>query len=128
MRAELAIAAAGCLVLAVGHTTIGVRWVLPALDEARLPHTRFGAPARMLRFTWHVVTLAQLTFAGILTTLAVTPHGDTKDAVLSWLAASFAAATALLVWSNRRHLVALVRFPLPFVFVLIAAMCLAASA
>jgi hypothetical protein len=128
MRAELAVAAAGCLVLAIGHTTIGLRWVLPALEQARLPHTRFGSPVRMLRFTWHVVNLAQLTFAGVLATLAVGPHADTEDAVLRWLAASFAATTVLLIWSNRRHLIAIVRFPLPFVFVLIAAMCLAASA
>jgi hypothetical protein len=126
MRAELAIAAAGCVLLAVGHTTIGVRWVLPALDQARLPRTRFGSPVRMLRFTWHVVTLVQLTFAGLLATLAVAPRADTMEAVLRWLAASFAAAAVLLVWSNRRHLIALVRFPLPFVFVLIAVMCVAA--
>ena len=127
MRAELAIAAAGCVVLAIGHTTIGVRWVLPALDQARLPRTPAGSPVRMLRFTWHVVTLVQLTFAGVLATLALAPHADPADVVLRWLAASFVAAAALAVWSNRRHLRAVVRFPLPFVFVLIAVMCLAAS-
>jgi hypothetical protein len=73
------------------------------------------------------VTLVQLTFAGLLATLALAPHADPMDAVLRWLAASFAAAAALLVWSNRRHLIALVRFPLPFVFVLIAVMCFAAA-
>jgi mannose-6-phosphate isomerase-like protein (cupin superfamily) len=33
MNAELAIAALGCFVLAFGHTTIGLRWVLPNLTK-----------------------------------------------------------------------------------------------
>src|SRR4051812_50151081 len=123
MRAELATAAAGCFVLAIGHTTIGVRWVLPALDQVRLPRTPAGAPKRMLRFTWYVVTLVQLTFAGLLATLALAPDADPSDVVLRWLAASFLAATALAVWSNPRHLRAVGRFPLPFGFLLIAVMC-----
>ena len=39
MNVELAIAALGCLVLALGHTTIGLRWVLPNLTKGGLPRT-----------------------------------------------------------------------------------------
>jgi hypothetical protein len=56
MNVELAIAGLGCLVLAFGHTAIGLRWVLPNLTEGRLPSTPFGPPSMtlgMVRFTWN---------------------------------------------------------------------------
>jgi hypothetical protein len=48
-----------CLALALGHATIGQRWVLPVLTKERLPSTPIGPPSMtigMLRFTWPVVT------------------------------------------------------------------------
>ena len=128
MRAELAIAAASCFVLASGHTAIGVRWVLPKLADARLPRTPLGSAVPMLRFTWHVVTVLLLSLGVLLGALAVAPDADPRTLVLRWAAAAFAAATALAVWMNRRHLRSLLRLPVPFLFVLIAAMCWAASA
>jgi hypothetical protein len=102
--------------------------VLPKLSEVRLPRTPAGSPSRMLRFTWHVVTVTQLGFGVLLTTLAVAPGADARTVLLRWLAGTFLAATALALWSNRHHLGAVVRFPLPLVFVLVAAMCWLASA
>ena len=48
MNLELAIAGLGCFVLALGHTTIGLRWVLPNLTPGRLPSTPFGPPSMTL--------------------------------------------------------------------------------
>ena len=54
MNVELAIAGLGCFVLAFGHMTVGLRWVLPNLTKERLPSTPVGSPSMtlgMVRFT-----------------------------------------------------------------------------
>ena len=79
MRAELTIAGLGCVLLALGHTTIGVRWVLPNLKAAHLPSTPFGSPSRTLgivRFTWHIVTVLLAGFGVLLVTLAWAPDAN----------------------------------------------------
>jgi hypothetical protein len=68
MKVELAIAALGCFVLASGHTTIGLRWVLPNLTKGCLPSTPVGPPSMtlsMVRFTWHIVSVLLVSF-GVL--------------------------------------------------------------
>jgi 4-amino-4-deoxy-L-arabinose transferase-like glycosyltransferase len=130
MNVELALAAFGWFVLAFGHTTIGVRWVLPSLTKADLPGTPFGPPAmtrNMLRFTWYVVSMVQVGFGILLAVLALAPHADTKTLLLRWLAAFLLAGTALAVWNVRRRPRSLLRLPVPLVFVVIAGLCLAAS-
>jgi hypothetical protein len=65
MNVELAIAGLGWFVLAFGHTTIGLRWVLPNLTKGRLPSTPFGPPSMtlgMMRFTWQFVSVLQVGF------------------------------------------------------------------
>jgi hypothetical protein len=125
MSAELGIAAGTCFFLAFGHTRVGLRWALPRLRDARLDGT---AASRMLRFSWHVVTVQLVAFGCLLTTLAVDPHADARTAVLRWLAASWLFSTALVVWMNRRHLRGFLRLPVPVFFLLIAVMCWLASA
>jgi hypothetical protein len=44
MNLALAIAGLGCFLLAFGHTTIGLRWVLPNLTNGSLPSTPPNAP------------------------------------------------------------------------------------
>ena len=127
MRVELAIAAACCFVLAGGHTLVGVRGVLPKLRGASLPRTPFGSAEPMLRFTWHVVTLLLLGLGVLLAALALAPDANPRTLLLRWFAATFLAATGLAVWMNRRHLRSILRLPVPFLFVLIAAMCWAAA-
>src|SRR5215207_8595710 len=108
MNVELAIAALGCLVLAFGHTTIGLRWVLPNLTKGSLPSTPFGSPSMtlgMVRFTWHVVSVL----------------------LLRWFAVLWLAATALACWNARRRPRSLLRLPVPLVFVVIAVLCWTAS-
>jgi hypothetical protein len=124
MRLELAIAGLACFLLAVGHTTVGVRSVLPRLAEANLP-----ARARaMVRFTWYVVTLNQLGFGILFVTLAAAPGADAKTLLLRWFGAMWIAATALVAWNARHRPRSLLRPPVAFVFVLLAAMCWTASA
>ena len=127
MNVELAIAGLGCLALAFGHTAIGVRWVLPNLTKGRLPSTPFGSSSSMLRFTWHVVSVLLLGFGILLLTVASAPDANTKTLLLRWLAGVWLAATVTACWGARRRPSSLLRFPVPLVFALIAAMCLAAS-
>ncbi len=97
MNVELAVAGLGCFVLALGHATTGLRWVLPNLTKERLPGTPFGSPSMtlsMLRFTWHVVSIV---------------------------------VTALACWSARRRPRNLLRLPVPLVSAVIAVLCWAAS-
>jgi hypothetical protein len=131
MTVELVIAAVGCFLLAVGHATIGVRWVLPHLSKDRLRGTPFGSPSltlNMIRFTWHIVTVFLLALAILLAVLALAPHADTKILLLRWLGALWLAATALALWNARRRPRSLLRLPVPLVFMLVAAMCLIATA
>jgi hypothetical protein len=130
MDVELAIAGVCCLVLAFGHTAIGLRWVLPNLSERGLPGTPFGSPRLtlgMLRYTWHVVTVLLLGFGVLLMTLALAPDADSKTLVLRWFAALWFAAIALALWSARRSPRSILRFPVPVLMFVAAVMTLAAS-
>jgi hypothetical protein len=130
MKVELAIAGVCCFVLAFGHSAIGLRWILPELAHRDLPGTPFGSPRLtlgMLRFTWHVVTLMLFGFGVLLSTLAAAPDADAETLLLRWLAVLWLAATALAIWSARRRPRSIVRFPVPLVMFVIAAMSWAAS-
>jgi hypothetical protein len=126
----LTIAGLGWLVLAFGHTVIGFGWVLPNLTAERLPSTPFGPPSltlSMLRFTWYIVSVLLSAFGVLFLTLAWAPDADSRTLVLRWFAAFLLIATALACWQARRRPRSLLRLPVPLVFVVIAAMCLAAS-
>jgi len=130
MNVELAIAALGCFVLAFGHTSIGLRWVLPNLTKGRLPSTPFGPPSMtlsMVRFTWHIVSVLLTAFGILFMTLAWAPDANPKTLLLRWFAALWLAATALGCWEARRRPRSLLRLPVPLVTVVIAAMCWTAS-
>jgi hypothetical protein len=130
MNVELAIAGLSCFLLAVGHTTIGVRWVLPNLTKASLPSTPVGRPSMtlgMVRFTWHIVSILLVGFGILLMALARAPGADPKILLLRWFAAFWLAATALAGWQARRRPSSLLRLPVPLVFVVIAVMCWTAS-
>ncbi len=130
MSVELAIAGLSCFVLALGHAAIGRRWVLPNLTKDRVPGTPFGSPSvtlGMVHFTWHVVTLMNLAFGTFLMTLAFAEDANPKTLVLRWFAALWFAAAAMAFWNVRRRPSSLLRFPVPFLFIVVAAMCLTAS-
>jgi hypothetical protein len=130
MNLELAIAGLGWFVLALGHTTIGLRWVLPNLTKGRLPSTPFGSPSMtlsMVRFTWHVVSVLLVGFGVLFMALASAPEADPKILLLRWVAAFLLAATGLACWEARRRPRSLLRLPVPLVFVVIAVLCWTAS-
>ena len=130
MDVALAIAGLGWFVLAFGHTTVGLRWVLPNLTKGSLPSTPFGPPSMtlgMVRFTWHVVSILLVGFGILLIALTWAPDADPKTLLLRWFAALWLAATALACWSARRRPRSLLQFPVPLVFIVIAVMCWTAS-
>jgi hypothetical protein len=130
MNVELAIAGLGWFLLAFGHTTIGLRWVLPNLTKGRLPSTPFGPPSMtlgMVRFTWQIVSVMLLAFGILFMTLAWASDADAKTLLLRWFAALMLAATATACWNARRRPRSLLHLPVPLVFVVIAVMCWTAS-
>ncbi|MDQ4124635.1 MAG: hypothetical protein M3134_03405 [Actinomycetota bacterium] len=130
MDAALATAGFLCLALGAGHTTVGVRWVLPGLDEERLPKTPFGPRSltmAMIRVTWFIVTVFVVGLGGLLLTLAWS-DGDARTLLLRWFAATWVAATLMSWWlagGRGRHVW---RFPVPMVWLVVAGLLWAASA
>lgn len=130
MNIELAIAGVGCFALALGHATIGQRWVLPNLRKGVLPATPAGPPAMtlgMVRFTWNIVTVMNLAFGILLLLLASVAEANARALLLRWFAAFWIAATAMALWTARRRLSSVLRFPVPLLFVVIAALSWKAS-
>ena len=127
----MAIAGAGCLFLAFGHTAIGARWVLPNLRGANLPETPFGSRAltvSMMRFTWVVVSLMLTLFGLLFVGLALADAADTRDLLLGWLALFWTVAAGTALWFGRRRPRAMLRFPVPILLSVVAAMCWVAAA
>jgi hypothetical protein len=130
MDVALAIAGLGWFILAFGHTTVDLRWVLPNLTKGSLPSTPFGPPSMtlgMVRFTWHIVSVLLAAFGALLTTLAWAPEADAKTLLLRWFVAFLLAAIALACWEARRRPRSLLRLPVPLVFMVIAVLCWTAS-
>ena len=130
MDVGLAIAGVICVALALGHTTIGVVWVLPALSEEHLPRTPFGSPSlslTMIRVTWFVVTVFVLALAGLFLSLAWNPDADAKMLLLRWFAAMWVAATAMAAWIAPPRSRQILRLPVPLLWLVVAALCWQAS-
>ena len=130
MNTWLLVAGLIVLALALGHATIGIRWVLPGVAGVRLPGTPFGSGALslgMVRFTWHVLTVMLVGFAALLLTLATAPDIDARALVLQWIAALWFAATATALWTARRRPRSLLNFPVAFLFPVVAVMTWIAS-
>jgi hypothetical protein len=130
MTAELLIAGACTFLLALGHTLIGLRWILPHLSEARLPATPFGPPSLtvgMVRFSWEIISVILPGFGVLFLVLAWT-DADPRTVILRWAGALWLAATAVSLWNTRRRLRSLARFPAALFMAIVAAMCWIASA
>lgn len=133
MNWELGLAGLLCVLLAVGHTTIGVVWVLPSLTKERLPSTPFGPSSMtvsMVRVTWYIVTVFALALGTLLVTLAWVADADPKMLLLRWFAAMWLVAAAMALWiagRGARNFRFLLRLPVPLVWVVIAVLCWSAS-
>ena len=136
MDVALGVAGVLCLLMAVGHTVIGVVWVLPGLARDRLPTTPFGSRAlteAMIRVTWYIVTIFATTVGAVLVALAL-DSTDLETFVLRSLALMWLAATAMAAWvagrgfgSPRALVRGLLRLPVPLIWVVVAAICWQAS-
>lgn len=133
MDVGLAVAGVMCLVLGIGHTTVGVVWVLPSLTKDRLPTTPFGSGAMtesMVRVTWFIVTVFVLALGGLLLNLATAPGIDARTLMLRWFAGMWLAATAMALFISGRRLRRvrdLMRLPVPMTWVVVAVLCWVAS-
>lgn len=133
MDVRLAVAGFLCLALAAGHGTIGLVWVLPRLREAQLPATPLGPPPAtlsLLRVTWHVVTIFALALGGLLVSLAWARGVDPETLMLRWFAAMWLAATVMafrVAPLRRQSLRKRLQLPVPFVWLVVAALCWTAS-
>ena len=133
MDAELAIAGLISVALALGHTTVGVVWVLPHLTEERLPSTPFGSSSMtlaMVRVMWFIVTIFALASGGLLITLAWDAAADPKMLLLRWFAAMWLVATVMalsIAWRGVRSIRNILRLPVPLLWVVVAVLCWRAS-
>lgn len=126
MDVGLGIAGVLCVVLALGHETLGTVWVLPGIKEDQLPKTPFGPPgmtAATIHATWHIVTVFVLSLATLLLLLAwdVDVHPKTlmlRVFAVMWLGVTLVAlAPAVRRVRKLRHLM---RLPVPLFFVIVA--------
>lgn len=128
MDVRLTIAGVICLLMAAGHTTIGVVWVLPKLTERDVPRTPFGPPSMtvsMIRVTWFVVTIFCLGVGTLLLLVAADP-GGTRELLLRTLAATWATATVMglsVAAPRLRSLRGFLRLPVPVLWVVVAVLC-----
>lgn len=102
----LTTAAILCLVLALGHSYLGERYILIRLfRRENLPHL-FGSDVftkRTLRFAWHITSVAWLGFGALL--LAQATGNESPRTALRIVAWTFAAhAIVTLLGSRGRHL------------------------
>jgi hypothetical protein len=114
------------LMLAAGHMVVGARWVFPALSEARFPATPIGSGARtlgMIRFSWIIVSVFAAAMGVLLLALGASDGIDVRTVVLRTLAVAWGLAGGMALWGIRRRLGSLTRFPVPAVFVVVAALC-----
>ena len=129
MNTGLGIAGLICIAMAFGHETIGSVWVLPKLDEERLPKTPFGPQsmtASMIHVSWHVVTVFVFALGGVFVTLAWVDATDPRTIMLRWFAAMWLAATATAAWvviPRLRNLRSFLRLPVPVLWVIVAVLC-----
>lgn len=133
MDVGLGIAGLLCVALALGHATLGLVWVLPAVTDEHLPKTPFGPPtmtAATIHATWHIVTVFVLSLGALLTLLAWDADADSKTLLLRMFAAMWLAVTVVAIWVAARRVRSprdLIRLPVPVFFVLVAVLCWNAS-
>ena len=133
MDIGLAVAGSICLAMGVGHTTIGVLWVLPGLKEEHAPRTPFGPPSMslaMVQVTWFIVTIFVVAVGSILMTLAVDAAADAKTLLLRWFALMWLVAAVMAVsiaWLRNRSFRHLLRLPVPLLWVAVGLLCWTAS-
>ena len=128
---DLVIGTAGllCVLLGVGHATLGLLWVLPGLNDEHLSATPFGGrsfTAATIHASWHIITVFALASGAILLWLAWDATADAKTVVLRVFAASWLTVAVVASWAGLRRggrVRDLLRLPVPVFFVLVGVLC-----
>ncbi len=132
MDVNLGIAGLICVALAIGHTALGIRWVLPGLSEESVPATPFGPRAMtlaMLRVTWYIVTIFVLTAGLVLCALGFFDVANPGGFALRGFALMWVAAVVMaegMAFRRGRFREAL-RLPVPLLWLVVAILSWAAS-
>jgi len=124
MNIGLVIAGSLCLVLAIGHTLVGLR-VVDRFARTFQP-TQFGDGALTrgaVVFTWYALSVMLTTTGAILLALAQGEPADDRGEVVLLIGASYAAATVLLALRNRRRPSDLLRTPVWALMIVITVLC-----
>lgn len=105
MTISLYIAAFLTVAVGVAHSYLGERYILMRLFRREDLPRLFGsaeATARILRFAWHVTSIAWFGFAGIFVLLA---HPPLSHEHVAWVlsATLLATAAAVFVGSRAKH-------------------------
>lgn len=107
MTQSLVLAALVTTIVAITHSWLGeVRLIGPLLS----PEHRIGVLAHryarlILRFAWHITSLAWICIAGILLTLSSVPLDRTGRMILACIAVTFLISGLIsLIISRGRHL------------------------
>jgi len=105
MSAVLLVAASLVLFIGVAHSVLGERFVLPrllALPDLPLLHRDRRYTTSVLRYAWHLTSLAWWGLAGILIVVAVSgPSVRNVGAVVA--GTLLLSAVVILVTAGRRH-------------------------
>lgn len=129
MEVTAGVAGIICFALALGHVSIGFRWIIPTLTKERFEATPFGRPAAtagMVRFSWHMVSVMLFGFAVLLMIMSIADV-EARTVVFRWLAGLWLVASVIAFWQVRRSPRALLRFPVPLFFPVVSILCWVAS-
>ena len=128
MNVSLGVAGVLAALLAIGHATLGLVWVLPGLRAEHLGTSPFGGPgfsAATIHASWHIVTVFAFSSAVVLSWLAWDTGADPKTVVLRVFALMWLANAIVATWAGARRvkrLRDLLRLPVPILFVVVAAL------
>lgn len=129
MDAGLLVAGSLAIALGFGHMAVGLRWVLPGLAERELPSTPVGPGSvsmSMLRITWHIVTVFAVGIGVILVALASDGTDDPRALALRGIGSIWIAATVmagLVTPLDRASIKRSLRFPIPYLWLVIGILC-----
>ena len=99
MNVAFAIAALLAVLATFGHSYFGERWLLQRMEPANVPDLRDlgrGSGFRIVRGTWHLLSIAFLSGAAVLAWYAFAPAGEASRAVGRAVAVPFFGFTLLI--------------------------------
>ena len=121
-----------CVLLGLGHETLGSVWVLRGLTGENLPRIPFGGPAMSaatIHATWHIVTVFALSVGALLIMLSL-DVADPKTLLLRVFAVMWLTIAGVAIWAGARRVRRfrdLFRLPVPVFFIVVAVLCWVAS-